>query len=310
MYHHEYMDICAPVKTAKIPYKFATRNKWMTKGLLRSSRKLCKLSRKMTGEHEDSEAVCKYKKYRNLYNRLIRLTKSKYYDICSTWRTLNEIIGKTRDKTSCTSMKIDDQLVSDPEVISTKFCEYFTNVGQKCAAQIPPANVPYTHYLSDFHTHSLFFDPITPGDIISIIGKMKGKKSSGQDDISSKLLKSLKGEIAYPLSILINNSLSNGIVPETIAKVIPLYKAKDQQLLRIIGLHWKKVVHNKLSRYLQFHEILYESQYGFRKHHTTVHGVAEFMHHMWKPMTIKTHCKCSAWPVKSIWHDKSHHFIA
>ena len=40
---HEYMDICAPVKTAKIPYKFATRNKWMTKGLLRSSRQLCKL---------------------------------------------------------------------------------------------------------------------------------------------------------------------------------------------------------------------------------------------------------------------------
>ena len=128
---------------------------------------------------------------------VIRLTKSKYYgdlfelnkgDICSTWRTLNEIIGKTRDKTSCTSMKIDDQLVSDPEVISTKFCEYFTNVGQKCAAQIPPANVPYTQYLSHSHTHSLFFDPITPGDIISIIGKMKGKKSSGHDDISSKLL--------------------------------------------------------------------------------------------------------------------------
>ena len=75
---HEYMNICAPVKTAKIPYKFATRNKWMAKGLLRSSRQLCKLRRKMTGEHEDSEAVCKYKKYRNLYNMLIRLTKSKY----------------------------------------------------------------------------------------------------------------------------------------------------------------------------------------------------------------------------------------
>ena len=57
---------------------------------------------------------------------------------------------------------------------------------------------------------------------------MKGKKSrsSGHDDISSKLLKSFKNKITYPLSILINNSLSNGIVdlPETmkIAKVIPL----------------------------------------------------------------------------------------
>ena len=123
-------------------------------------------------------------------------------DICSTWRTLNEIIGKTRDQTSCTSLKKDDQLLSDPEMISNKFCEYFTNVGQKCAAQIPPANVPYTQYLSHLHIHSLFIDPITPGDIISMIGKMKGKKSSGHDDTSSKLLKSLKGEIAHPLSIL------------------------------------------------------------------------------------------------------------
>ena len=60
-----------------------------------------------------SEARCKYKKYRNLYNRLIRLTKSEYHgdlfelnkgNMCSTWRTLIEIIGKTSDKTSCTSM--------------------------------------------------------------------------------------------------------------------------------------------------------------------------------------------------------------
>ena len=172
-----------------------------------------------------------------------------------------------------------------------------------CCANPPrkwPANVPYTQYLSNSHTHSLFFDPITPGDIISIIGKMKGKKSSGHDDISSKLLKSLKGEIAYPLSILINNSLSNGIVPETmkIAKVIPLYKAKDQQLLSnyrpisllpVLSKVLEKVVHNKLSRYLQFHEILYESQYGFRKHHSTVHGVAEFMHHNVKAYDDKKH---------------------
>jgi hypothetical protein len=61
----------------------------------------------MTGEHNDSEDVYTYKKYRNLYNRLVRLTKSSYYgelfernkgDICSTWRTLDEIIGRTRHK--------------------------------------------------------------------------------------------------------------------------------------------------------------------------------------------------------------------
>ena len=128
-------------------------------------------------------------------------------------------------------------------------------------------------------------DPITPGEIISIISQMKGKSSSGHDNISSKLIKSLKGEIVFPLSILINNSLVNGIVPASmkIAKVLPLYKGKDRQLLSnyrpISLLHTlskvlDKVVHNKLYRFLKQHDILFESQYGFRKHHSTIHGVA------------------------------------
>ena len=85
-----------------------------------------------------------------------------------------------------------------------------------------------------------------------------------------------------------------------IAKVIPLYKAKDQQLLSnyrpisllpVLSKVLEKVVHNKLSRYLQF----LQSLYGFRKHHSTVHGVAEFMHHNVKAYDDKkTHCKCSA----------------
>ena len=83
-----------------------------------------------------------------------------------------------------------------------------------------------------------------------------------------------------------------------IAKVMPLYKAKDQQLisnyrhislLPVLSKVLEKVVHNKLCRYLQFHEILYESQYGFRKHHSTIHGVAEFMHHNVKAYDDQKH---------------------
>ena len=75
------------------------------------------------------------------------------------------------------------------------------------------------------NSHSLFLSPITPGDMISIMGQIKSKSSSGSENISSRLLKSIKGEIAYPLSVAINCSLSSGIVPNcmTISKVIPLY---------------------------------------------------------------------------------------
>ena len=47
--------------------------------------------------------------------------------------------------------------------------------------------------------------------------------------ISNKLLKSLANSIAYPLSIIFNQSISEGIYPDQmkLAEVIPLYKGKD-----------------------------------------------------------------------------------
>ena len=55
------------------------------------------------------------------------------------------------------------------------------------------------------------------------------KNSSGKDEISNKLLKSIKDEIAKPLTIIINQSLKTGIFPEAlkIAKVKLLYKKGD-----------------------------------------------------------------------------------
>ena len=88
----------------------------------------------------------------------------------------------------------------------------------------------------------------------------------------------------------INSSLSSGVVPNCmkIAKVIPLYKAKDQQiisnyrpisLLPVLSKVLEKTIYTKLAKYLELHTILYKSQYGFRRGHSTVHGVAEFVQH-------------------------------
>ena len=80
--------------------------------------------------------------------------------------------------------------------------------------------------------------PTTPGDIIAIISSFKSKASSGHDGVSSKLVKDLKYALALPLSIIINNSLTMGLVPNMakLAKIIPIYKAKDKKNIIIIKL--------------------------------------------------------------------------
>ena len=294
------MNIHAPPRVSKLPSKFYMKNKWMTKGLIRSSCQLSKLRKKYNGKPAEDENVMHFKKYRNLFNRLIRQAKALYYtelfethkeSIKGTWRVLNDVIGKSRDKTCCTSMNIDGQSITNAASISNKFCDYFTEVGAKCAAQIPMSNTHYTQYLGRPHSRSIYLDPVTPGDIINIMNKMKGKSSTGHDSISSKLLKSVRGEIAYPLSVAIHSSLATGIVPDILklVKVIPLYKAKDRQLLtnyrpisRLPSLSkvLEKAVHHKLMRFLNDNGLLYESQYGFRKHHNTIHSVTELVHNI------------------------------
>ena len=89
---------------------------------------------------------------------------------------------------------------------------------------------------------------------------------------------------------MINNSLVNGVVPESLktAMVIPIYKAKEHQLLTnyrpisllpVLSKVLEKVVYAKVSKFLEINAILCPSQYGFRKRHSTIHGVVEFIQH-------------------------------
>ena len=62
------------------------------------------------------------------------------------------------------------------------------------------------------------------------MGKMKSKKSAGNDDISQECLLLGKGILAAPLTALINESTRTGIVPDSWkeAVVIVIHKEGDK----------------------------------------------------------------------------------
>ena len=83
----------------------------MTTGLIKSSRKCELLYRNTIGKSRESDAHNKYLRYRNTYNIIKRQTKYTHYedllnicryqnDIRKTWRVLNNITGRSRDKTT------------------------------------------------------------------------------------------------------------------------------------------------------------------------------------------------------------------
>ena len=83
-----------------------------------------------------------------------------------------------------------------------------------------------------------------------------------------------------PLTIIVNQSLCTGIFPDKlkIAKVIPLYKKQDEKvignyrpisLLSSVSKVFEKIVFDQLYDYFTTNGLLFNSQYGFRKHHST-----------------------------------------
>ena len=164
---------------------------------------------------DDQGSLNKYKTYRNLYNRLIRIAKTTHYseqielqrgNISKTWTILNKLIGKNHDKSNSQIFNINNTQTDDKSKISNAFCSYsyFTDICKQCAASIGPSTKQCNEYLIGNNCpNSLFLHPTDKRDI-KIINELKPKNSSGHDSISSKLVKDLKNEIALPVSIMIN----------------------------------------------------------------------------------------------------------
>ena len=120
-----------------------------------------------------------------------------------------------------------------------------------------------------------------------MINNLKPKSSSGHDDISSIHLKFISNDIINTLTLIINQSLCTGIFPNAlkIAKITPIFKKGDPHLtdnyrpislLPVISKILEKVVFLQVYDYFVKNKLLYDSQYGFRKYHSTEFAALEF----------------------------------
>ena len=86
--------------------------------------------------------------------------------------------------------------------------------------------------------------------------------------------------IVEPLTHICNQSLQEGIFPQQlkIANVIPLYKSDDPMhfnhyrpvsLLCTLSKVFERIMYTRLLNFLEKLKIIYEKQFGFRKHHST-----------------------------------------
>ena len=147
----------------------------------------------------------------------------------------------------------------------------------------------FTSYLGPPTAQKFSFRLVNQADILKLIDKLPTKKSAGPDGVSSVIIKEIRIEIAPLLTIAINQSLTSGIFPSTlkVAKVIPLFKNKGEptefgnyrpiSLLNVISKIYERVIYNQIYAYFTSNNLFFDSQYGFRKKHSTEDAAIELI---------------------------------
>ena len=291
------IEQCAPLKTIIIPPSKVRKEPWFTKGLMQSAKKKARLYRKSLNKQKSDPSYTAYISYRNMYNKLKREAKQRYYrdmftrytyDMRRTWSTINKLIRKERIKTNIThTITANSNEMEDPIEIANAFANYFANIGNERAAQITATSTSPREYLSDInHPTTLFLVPTEPAEISKVISSFKSKSTLDPENLSTSLVKKLKCGLLVPLVLLINRSFAEGNFPAQLkkTKVVPVPKTRDSStldnyrpisLLPIFSKIFEKVFCLRLLKFLNEQNILMDHQYGFRENRSTTDAVLD-----------------------------------
>ena len=123
---------------------------------------------------------------------------------------------------------------------------------------------------------------ITRSDIVEAISSLKTDSSPGVDKITPWFYKSFPSQLATPLQMIYNRSLSSGEVPKEWLKSIvsPIYKGgnkkqTDPASYRPVSLTciacriMEKIVKKHIYSHLDLHALISPHQHGFRSKRST-----------------------------------------
>ena len=291
----------------KIKYVSANRLKkpWLTSSIIKSIKMKSYYFKKLK-LNEISATF--YKRYRNMLTDTIRKAKRQYQndsfyrckgDLRKTWKLINDVILDTKFKKFVPIVNDNGSEISDRREIAQNFNNYFCNVANLLDSTIPAQLSDPRDNINVNLSSSLFFNPVNPFEIINIVNKLKNS-SYGLYSIPTNVFKSVIDVLCLPLSVLINQSLSTGIFPDSLKKavVVPIHKSGSESelsnyrptsTLPLLSKIFERSVYNRLNGFLNKHDILSYSQFGFRRGRSTVDALVRFVEEIYESWNSKKH---------------------
>ena len=193
----------------------------------------------------------------------------------------------------------NDKEIFGHKNIAEGFNDFFVNIGPQLADSIPKNNSDFRDYMPTPVPEKFVFANVTPELIYNTLSKIKSKKSTGLDNISTVLLKEIMNSIIFPLCHLFNLSFKTGYIPDSYkcAKIIPIHKSDEENifnnyrpisLLSAFSKLLEKIAANQMYKYLAKFDIFYEHQYGFRPKHDTNFPILQFLNKIYHALNKST----------------------
>ena len=279
-------DKHAPLRTRKVRSKHTP---WLTNEIKKqiNHRDYLKQKATRTKSRHFYEA---HKITRNKTNKMVEKAKSRHVHFQHTinnnsndpkqlWKGVNLIRGKGSKTTNITSLEEEEETVTGDKNIAEALNSFFVNVSPSLSKELPESQNNYADYLQYSTQIAFTFDEVSENDTLKLLCSLKESKSTGPDKINARLVKD--SEVICPtLTKIFNSSLQQGIFPEDLknATISPIYKNGDKSdygnyrpisVLSNVAKILKKIVYNQLISYINENNILTNSQFGFRKSHST-----------------------------------------
>ncbi len=277
-------NLCIPIKTKKFNKNIHKISNHITQGILIS--RSTKLNLHKTSIISPTpENIAKYRTYRNLYNKLNRISKKLYYennlkmaekDPKKSWQILKEALNLPQKNSKIDKLKINGIEINNKKEIANHLNNFFADAGTQIYNSTHPTSKTPDSYLSPNEAPDLELHRTSPASIQNTIKLLQPKSSLDINGLSMKLLKSIAPEISVPLSHIFNLSITQGIFPTSLksSRITPIHKGGDNEVCdnyRPIALQstiakiLEKTIAISLTNHLDLNKLLHKNQFGFQK---------------------------------------------
>ena len=244
---------------------------------------------------------------RNKMNKKIEKDKKLYFrnlfenarnNMKKSWGIIRSLSGINSNKSDY--KKIFEEAPPDESHVDTlnRFNNFFSTIGERLSSDLNSINnfepSPQTHNSNNFY---LF--PPNQSEILNIISNLKITKTH-LNSMPVRIFKSLKNILVIPVLILLNNSFTTGIFPDSlkVARITPIHKNgnfttpnnfRPISSLPFMSKIYEKFIARRLLKFLAKYKILSPKQFGFQSGISTCDALINLTEEIYRALDNKEH---------------------